>query len=102
MNAVHDERRMSDGAEIREPFSAEALPLTECSHLGAGGLCEHDTSGGRRIHYAGILWLMGAGLAAWPVLVWLGVRQAVFIIEWFQIGLFAYFWYLESRRLWEH
>ncbi len=51
---------------------------------------------------AAILWLMGAGLAAWPVLVWLGVRQAVFIVEWFQIGLFAYFWYLESRRLWEH
>ena len=79
-----------------------SMAVAIASHLGTGGLCDGDTSGGRRTHYAAILWLMGAGLAAWPVLVWLGVRQAVFIVEWFQIGLFAYFWYLESRRLWEH
>lgn len=79
-----------------------SMAVAIASHLGAGDLCEDDTSGGRRTHYAAILWLMGTGLAAWQVLVWLGVQQAVFIVEWFQIGLFAYFWYLESRRLWEH
>ncbi|WP_313811518.1 hypothetical protein [Glutamicibacter sp.] len=85
--------------------SAAALLITSmgvaiASHLGHRTLCAEDTSGGKRIHYAALLYLMGAGLVAWPILKWSGVAQTVFIIEWYQISLFAYFWYLESKRLW--
>lgn len=70
------------------------------SHLGHKQICATDTSGGKKIHYGIILCLMVLGLAAWPILLAVGIKEALFIVEWFQIGLFSYFWYLESRRLW--
>ncbi len=77
-----------------------SMGVAIASHLGHRSLCADDTSGGKRIHYAVLLYLMGAGLLAWPILKLSGIAQTVFIIEWYQISLFAYFWYLESRRLW--
>ena len=77
-----------------------SMGVAIASHLGHSSICSEDTSGGRPIHYATLLALMGAGLVAWPLLIWAGVKQSVFIIEWYQISLFAYFWFLESRRLW--
>lgn len=77
-----------------------SMSVAIASHLGHHSMCSEDTSGGRPIHYATLLALMGAGLLAWLLLTWAGVKQTVFIIEWYQISLFAYFWFLESRRLW--
>lgn len=71
------------------------------SHLGRKDLCTTDTSGGRATHYAALLILMALGVIGWFVLNAAGVAQALFIIEWYEISLFSYFWYLESRRFWK-
>ncbi|MGO2030576.1 hypothetical protein [Glutamicibacter sp. BW77] len=78
-----------------------SMGVAIASHLGREDLCEVDTSGGRPIHYAVLLILMALGIIGWFVLNALGIAQALFIVEWYEIGLFSYFWYLESRRLWE-
>lgn len=78
-----------------------SMGVAIASHLGREDLCEVDTSGGRPINYAVLLILMALGLIGWFVLNALGIAQALFIVEWYEIGLFSYFWYLESRRLWE-
>lgn len=78
-----------------------SMGVAIASHLGREDLCEVDTSGGRPIHYAVLLILMALGIIGWFVLNTLGIAQALFIVEWYEIGLFSYFWYLESRRLWE-
>lgn len=78
-----------------------SMGVASASHLGREDLCEVDTSGGRPIHYAVLLILMALGIIGWFVLNALGIAQALFIVEWYEIGLFSYFWYLESRRLWE-
>lgn len=77
-----------------------SMGIAIASHLGSGRLNATDTSGGRAPHYAGLLLLMLLGLVAWPVLTALGVSQALFLLEWYEIALFIYFWYLETRRLW--
>ena len=48
-----------------------------------------------------ILRIPRAVLTVMVILLIAGVDEALFIVEWFQIGLFAYFWYVESRRLWD-
>ncbi|PRB67589.1 hypothetical protein [Arthrobacter sp. MYb213] len=78
-----------------------SMGVAIASHLGREDLCAVDTSGGRPIHYAVLLILMALGIIGWFVLNALGIAQALFIVEWYEIGLFSYFWYLESRRLWE-
>lgn len=78
-----------------------SMGVAIASHLGREDLCEVDTSGGRPIHYAVLLILMALGIIGWFALNALGIAQALFIVEWYEIGLFSYFWYLESRRLWE-
>lgn len=77
-----------------------SMGIAIASHLGHAPMCHEDTSGGSPNRYRIILGLMALGLIAWPILLVAGVDEALFIVEWFQIGLFAYFWYLESRRLW--
>lgn len=77
-----------------------SMGIAIASHLGHAPICHEDTSGGTPNRYRIILVLMALGLAAWPVLLAAGVDEALFIVEWYQISLFAYFWYLESRRLW--
>ncbi|MBM7767771.1 hypothetical protein [Glutamicibacter nicotianae] len=77
-----------------------SMGIAIASHLDHRPLCSMDTSGGKKTHYAILLMLMLLGLIAWPILLALGIEEALFIVEWFEIGLFAYFWYLESRRLW--
>ncbi|UUX59873.1 hypothetical protein [Glutamicibacter halophytocola] len=77
-----------------------SMGIAIASHLGHAPMCHEDTSGGSPNRYRVILGLMALGLIAWPILLVAGVDEALFIVEWFQIGLFAYFWYLESRRLW--
>ena len=77
-----------------------SMGVAIASHLGAGAWCPQDYSGGKRRHYALLLVLMVSGLAAWPVLKLAGISQALFVVEWFEILLFAWFWLLESRRLW--
>ncbi|ALG28420.1 hypothetical protein AOZ07_05005 [Glutamicibacter halophytocola] len=77
-----------------------SMGIAIASHLGHAPMCHQDTSGGSPNRYRIILGLMALGLVAWPILLVAGVDEALFIVEWFQIGLFAYFWYLESRRLW--
>ncbi|WP_347039508.1 hypothetical protein AAHB37_05165 [Glutamicibacter halophytocola] len=77
-----------------------SMGIAIASHLGHAPMCHEDTSGGSPNRYRVILGLMALGLVAWPILLLAGVDEALFIVEWFQIGLFAYFWYLESRRLW--
>ncbi|MGO2619496.1 MAG: hypothetical protein ACTH82_05315 [Glutamicibacter ardleyensis] len=78
-----------------------SMGVAIASHLGREDLCETDTSGGRSRHYAVLLILMALGIIGWFILHAAGVAQALFIVEWYEIGLFSYFWYLESRRLWE-
>ena len=78
-----------------------SMGIAIASHLGHAPMCHEDTSGGSPNRYRIILGLMALGLIAWPILLVAGVDEALFIVEWFQIGLFAYFWYLESRRLWD-
>ena len=78
-----------------------SMGVAIASHLGREDLCAVDTSGGRPMHYAVLLILMALGIIGWFVLNALGIAQALFIVEWYEIGLFSYFWYLESRRLWE-
>ncbi|HJX78613.1 hypothetical protein [Glutamicibacter sp.] len=78
-----------------------SMGVAIASHLGREDLCTVDTSGGRPIHYAVLLILMALGIIGWFVLNALSIAQALFIVEWYEIGLFSYFWYLESRRLWE-
>lgn len=78
-----------------------SMGIAIASHLGHSPMCHEDTSGGSPNRYRIILVLMALGLIAWPILLVAGVDEALFIVEWFQIGLFAYFWYLESRRLWD-
>lgn len=78
-----------------------SMGIAIASHLGHAPMCHEDTSGGSPNRYRIILRLMALGLIAWPILLVAGVDEALFIVEWFQIGLFAYFWYLESRRLWD-
>ena len=78
-----------------------SMGVAIASHLGREDLCAVDTSGGRPRHYAVLLILMALGIIGWFVLNALGIAQALFIVEWFEIGLFSYFWYLESHRLWE-
>ncbi|MGH3651927.1 hypothetical protein [Glutamicibacter sp.] len=77
-----------------------SMGIAIASHLDHKPLCGMDTSGGKKIHYAIVLVLMLLGLIAWPILLAAGVEEALFIVEWFEISLFSYFWYLESRRLW--
>ncbi|MFI8411768.1 hypothetical protein ACIGB6_04645 [Paeniglutamicibacter gangotriensis] len=77
-----------------------SMGIAIASHLGSGSLGDTDTSGGRATHYAGLLILMALGVVAWGVLAALGVSQSVFFIEWYEIALFLYFWYLEARRTW--
>lgn len=77
-----------------------SMGIAIASHLGHASMCPADTSGGAPNRYRVILTLMALGLIAWPILVIASVDEALFIVEWFQIGLFAYFWYVESRRLW--
>ena len=77
-----------------------SMGIAIASHLDHRPLCSMDTSGGKKTHSAILLMLMLLGLIAWPILLALGIEEALFIVEWFEIGLFAYFWYLESRRLW--
>ena len=77
-----------------------SMGIAIASHLDHRPLCSMDTSGGKKTHYAILLVLMLLGLIAWPILLALGIEEALFIVEWFEIGLFSYFWYLESRRLW--
>ncbi|OIH84599.1 hypothetical protein BLJ79_10720 [Arthrobacter sp. UCD-GKA] len=77
-----------------------SMGIAIASHLGSSRLGDTDTSGGRAGHYAGLLVLMALGVVAWAVLAALGVRQAVFFVEWYEIALFLYFWYLETRRTW--
>ncbi|MGP9605817.1 hypothetical protein [Glutamicibacter sp. AOP33-2CA-4] len=79
-----------------------SMGVAIASHLGREDLCDTDTSGGRSTQYAVLLVLMALGIVGWLVLTLMGVAQALFIIEWYEIGLFTYFWYLESRRLWNH
>ncbi|WP_286166799.1 hypothetical protein [Arthrobacter sp. AQ5-05] len=55
---------------------------------------------GGLLHYAGLLVLMALGVVAWAVLAAFGVSQAVFFVEWYEIALFLWFWYLETRRTW--
>ena len=78
-----------------------SMGIAIASHLGHAPMCPADTSGGTPNRYRVILGLMALGLIAWPILLIAGVDEALFIVEWFQIGLFAYFWYVESRRLWD-
>jgi len=78
-----------------------SMGIAIASHLGHVPMCHEDTSGGKPNRYRIILGLMALGLIAWPILLITGVEEALFIVEWFQISLFAYFWYLESRRLWD-
>ncbi|WP_417365806.1 hypothetical protein [Glutamicibacter arilaitensis] len=77
-----------------------SMGIAIASHLDHKPLCGMDTSGGKKIHYAIILMLMLLGLISWPILLAADIQEALFIVEWFQIALFSYFWYLESRRLW--
>ncbi|MEF9872208.1 MAG: hypothetical protein RR778_00665 [Glutamicibacter sp.] len=77
-----------------------SMGIAIASHLDHKPLCAMDTSGGKKLHYAIILVLMLIGLIAWPILLAAGIQEALFIVEWFEISLFSYFWYLESRRLW--
>ncbi|MGV2953115.1 hypothetical protein ACNPM8_13230 [Glutamicibacter sp. AGC46] len=77
-----------------------SMGIAIASHLDHKPLCAMDTSGGKKPHYAIILVLMLIGLIAWPILLAAGIQEALFIVEWFEISLFSYFWYLESRRLW--
>ncbi|MBV1779288.1 hypothetical protein KRR55_09195 [Paeniglutamicibacter sp. ABSL32-1] len=77
-----------------------SMAIAIASHLGSDRLGSTDTSGGRGRHYGGLLVLMVLGVVAWPVLSAVGIRQAAFLVEWYEIALFAYFWYLESRRMW--
>ena len=77
-----------------------SMGIAIASHLGSDRLGGTDTSGGRAGHYAGLLVLMALGVVAWAVLASLGVRQAAFFVEWYEIALFLYFWYLETRRTW--
>lgn len=77
-----------------------SMGIAIASHLGHAPMCHEDTSGGTPNRYRIILGLMALGLMAWPILLIAGIDEALFIVEWFQIGLFAYFWYVESRRLW--
>lgn len=77
-----------------------SMGIAIASHLGHESLGTTDTSGGRRHQYAGLLVLMALGVLALLVMAALGVRQAVFLVEWWEIGLFAYFWFLETKRTW--
>lgn len=98
--------RTIEGTEFAGVHVAAALLLISsmgiaiASHLGSGRLSATDTSGGRAPHYAGLLVLMLLGVVAWLVLTAIGVKQALFLVEWYEIALFVYFWYLETKRTW--
>lgn len=98
--------RTIEGAEFAGVHASAAalmigsMGIAIASHVGPARLCPGGGAGERSWHYAVLVGLMAAGLFAWPVLEALGISQALFIVEWFEIGLFSYFWYLESRRLW--
>lgn len=76
-----------------------SMAIAIASHLGNESLSATDTSGGRGRHYGWLLVLMALGVVALPVLAAVGVKQSVFLVEWWEIALFAYFWALETRRM---
>lgn len=98
--------RTAEGADFAGVHLASTLlmitsmGLAIASHVGPGRLNASDTSGGHRLRYASLLVLMLVGLAAWPVLLGVGFRQALFVVEWFEILVFSCFWFLETRRTW--
>ncbi|MEE1621927.1 hypothetical protein ACQ7DA_09560 [Zafaria sp. J156] len=77
-----------------------SMGVAIASHLGPGPLSAVDTSGGRRRSYAVLLTIMVLGIPAVLILTALGLKQAVFVVEWIEIGVFTTFWFLETRRTW--
>lgn len=77
-----------------------SMGIAIASHVEAAKLGTGGSAGADSWRYAVLVALMVLGLITWPILHALGVAEALFIVEWFEIALFSYFWYLESRRLW--